>query len=167
MKNALRLSALILVALLSGVLSAQAKGSSMYIQVKKATVKATPSVAGKVIGSLEEGTKITVIAVKGNYVNFKNPVDGKTGWVDKPALSSKVVVKKGVSAGTSGFSGDEEAQAAKAFTPEVEAEYRKQTKLDYTWVDNMENQNKNHPEMVPSLDALSAFIMAGGLKVEE
>jgi len=84
--------------------------------------------------------------------------DGKLqGWVSLSALQDKtIVLKSGSENVAQGASTGEVALAGKGFNESVEKEYKSEGKVDYTWVDRME-------QIVVSPDQLAAFINQGGL----
>jgi hypothetical protein len=78
------------------------------------------------------------------------------GWVNVSALSKKVIVlKAGTEASQTASSGDV-ALAGKGFNADVEAQYKQDQKLDYTWVDTMESYTV-------SPQAVATFLSVGGL----
>jgi hypothetical protein len=135
--------------------------SQMSVTVKETQVRATASYLGKLVGVLAYGDKVTILeqpadAPKG-WLKVSSPAKKLQGWVNASALTKKdIVMKAGTEiAETSASSGDV-ALAGKGFNSDVEAQYKKDQKLDYTWVDKME-AFKVPPEQV------AAFLTSGGL----
>jgi hypothetical protein len=80
------------------------------------------------------------------------------GWVNSSALTQKeIALKSGSEKVEQGASSGEVALAGKGFNADVEAQYKQDQKLDYTWVDTMEAY-KVSPQQV------SSFLALGGLR---
>jgi uncharacterized protein YgiM (DUF1202 family) len=132
----------------------------MGVTVKETQMRATPTYLGKIVGLLKYGDRVTVLdqpdAPKG-WLKVKSP-DGKLqGWVNVSALTDKpVALKAGSEQVSQQASTGDVALAGKGFNADVEAQYKEQENLDYTWVDKMERYSAA-PERI------AAFIAAGGL----
>jgi hypothetical protein len=144
--------------LTAGALFAASK--QMSVTVKVARVLATPSYLGKLLGTLSYGDRVTLLdqpadAPKG-WLKIAGP-DGKLqGWVNATALTEKEIkVNAGSDVEQKASSGDV-AAAGKGFNSDVEAQYKQDQKLDYTWVDTMEGY-----EVPP--EKVDAFLQSGGL----
>ena len=136
----------------------------MSVTVQQTQVRDKPSYLGKTLGVLAYGDRITIldqpaVSVKG-WLKIQGP-DGKLqGWVNASALTEKTIaLKAGASNVESSASSGEVVAAGKGFNSDVEAQYKKEQKLDYTWVDKMEKFEVS-PERV------SAFLTQGGLAGE-
>jgi len=139
--------------------SAQAFGQAkqMSVQVKETQIRATPSFLGRILGVLSYGDRVTVLAEQSGWARISLPSGKGEGWVNLSALSPKrIVLKSGSQEVASGASSGEVALAGKGFNREVEAEYRDEKQLDYTWIDRMEGFRVS-PEQV------LAFLQQGGL----
>ena len=156
------LAALLLAAMaLPPLATAQQAGQALSVTVKEVPVRDRPSFTGKVVGNLAYADRVTVEEVKGDWVKVSFPPKKiVSSWVPKSALQTQeIVLRAGNKAvGTSASSG-EVALAGKGFNEEVESEYRKDKKLNYAAVDDME-AFKVAPEDV------SRFATDGGLTVE-
>lgn len=133
----------------------------MSVAVKEAPVRDRPSFTGKVIGTLVYADRVKIEETKGDWLRISFAPKGiASGWVPKSAVQvQEIVLKAGDKAvGTSASSG-EVALAGKGFSEEVEAEYRKDKKLNYAAVDKME-------AFRVSPEAVSQFAAQGGLTVE-
>jgi SH3-like domain-containing protein len=129
----------------------------MSVQVKTTQIRATPSFVGKILGTLSYGDRVTVLAQQSGWARISLPAGKGEGWVNLSALSPKrIVLKAGSQEVASGASSGEVALAGKGFNREVEAEYRDEKQLDYTWIDRMEAFRVS-PEQV------LAFLQQGGL----
>ena len=85
--------------------------------------------------------------------------DGKLqGWVNASALTEKqIALKAGSQNVDSSASSGEVVAAGKGFNSDVEAQYKKEQKLDYSWVDKMET-------FVVTPEQVTAFLAQGGLQ---
>jgi hypothetical protein len=132
----------------------------MSVTVKETQVRATPTYLGKILGTLVYADRVSVLdqpnAPKG-WLKVKGP-DGKLqGWVNVSSLTEKeIVLKAGSEQVSQKTSTGDVALAGKGFNSDVEAQYKEQEKLDYTWVDTMEKYGAT-PEQI------AAFITTGGL----
>jgi uncharacterized protein YgiM (DUF1202 family) len=129
----------------------------MSVIVKETQIRATPAYMGKILGIAKYGDRLEVLEKQNGWAKVSLPTGKGQGWVNLSALSTKqVALKAGDAAATSGASSGEVALAGKGFNKEVEAQYRDETQLDYTWIDRMEGYRVS-PEQI------LAFLQAGGL----
>jgi hypothetical protein len=130
------------------------------VNVEKTQVRATASALGKLLGVLAYGDRVTVLEQTADkaWIKVSSAVKALEGWVRASVLQKKeIVMKTGTqSAATSASSGDV-TLAGKGFNKEVEAQYKADQKLDYTWVDKMET-------FTVTQDQVASFYKAGGLK---
>ncbi len=136
--------------------------AEMSVTVKQTQVRDKPSFLGKILGVLSYADRVTVVD-DSNKAWFKvTGPDGKlTGWVSASALTTKKIeLAAGSQNVQQSASSGEVALAGKGFNETVEQEYKADGKLDYTWVDKME-------QITVSPDQLSAFINKGGLTPQE
>ncbi len=133
----------------------------MSVTVKQTQVRATASYLGKILGLLSYGDKVTVFdqpadAPKG-WLKVSGPGGKLTGWVNLSALTTKeIVLKSGTGAVSQTASSGDVALAGKGFNADVEAKYKEDQKLDYTWVDTMEAYQVTQQQV-------SIFLSQGGL----
>jgi hypothetical protein len=84
--------------------------------------------------------------------------DGKQGFVNVSSLTKNTVVLAAGSKNVeSEASSGEVVAAGKGFNSDVEAQYKKDQKLDYTWVDKMEG-------FATAPEKVTAFLTQGGLQ---
>ena len=133
----------------------------MSVAVQKTQVRASAGYLGAILGVLNYGDRVTVLAQPAgapkDWLYVLAP-DGKLrGWVNASALTAKKVELSSSSGSVqkSASSGDV-ALAGKGFNSDVEAEYKSEGGLDYTWVDRME------AFVVPSTTVIE-FMAEGGL----
>ncbi len=130
--------------------------ATMSVTVKVTQVRATPSFLGKVLASLAYADQVQILGTKGDWARVAIPSGKGEGWVSMKALTEKrIVLKSGAEVSQSASSG-EVALAGKGFNADVEAQYKQEEKLDYTWVDRMEAAAVTPSEM-------QSFIARGGL----
>ncbi len=140
-----------------------AANQQMSVTVKTARVLATPGYTGRLLGTLSYGDRVTILdqpagSPKG-WLKIAGPGGKLQGWVNVTALTEKeIVVKASADVQQSASSGDV-AAAGKGFNSDVEAQYKQDQNLDYTWVDNMEAY-----EVAP--DAVDVFLTSGGLMAQ-
>ncbi len=128
----------------------------MSVQVKETKVRATPTFMGKILATLVYGDRVKVLEEQRGWSKVEAP--SGNGWVSSSALSKKrIVLQAGAKDVDSGASSSEVALAGKGFNEQVEDQYKKDTKLDYTWVDRMET-------FVHLPNELISFLQNGGLK---
>ena len=152
---------LLLVLTVAPALVVAQQPQQMSVAVKEAPVRDKPSFTGKVIATLLYADRVKIEETRGDWLRISfAPKAVTSGWVPKSALQvQEIVLKAGDKAvGTSASSG-EVALAGKGFSEEVEAEYRKDKKLNYTAVDKMEAY-----EVSP--EAVAQFATQGGLNAE-
>lgn len=136
--------------LFMGVLVPLAADETLYVKIKETALRDKPSNLGKVLGTLTYTTAVVVSEKNASWA--KVTVNGKNGWVALQALVSQGVKK---SEGTdTGASGNEVSLAGKGFSKEVEAQYKADSKLDFTWIDKME-------KLPPDESGVDAFAAAG------
>lgn len=129
---------------------------NMTIIVKEAKAYATPSYFGKVVATLAYTEKVSIIEEKGSWYKI-SLAGGKQGWINSSALSKQSLTAKGSSQDIkTGASSEEVELAGKGFNEEVEAKYKKDNKLDYSWIDRMETYKV-------ALEDMTLFLANGGL----
>ncbi|MFW6180682.1 MAG: SH3 domain-containing protein [Spirochaetota bacterium] len=150
--------AAVTVCLLAG--SPAAWGAQMSVTVRETQVRSTPSFMGPVVAVLAYGDRVDVLEEQRGWARVAAGEKGR-GWVHLSALTEKrVVLKAGAEDVDKTASGGEVALAGKGFNEQVEAEYREQKNLDYTWIDRME-------QIAFPADRLSSFLTEGGLHPAE
>jgi hypothetical protein len=158
------------VVLLAAAVAIAAAPKQMSVTVKETQVRATPSYLGKILATLSYGDRVQVgetrsgwarvIVPPGKGAADKGSVSQGEGWVHLSALTDKkIVLKSGASDVDRAASSGEVALAGKGFNQEVEAQYRADRKLDYSWVDRMETFRVSPEEA-------AAFLAQGGLSAE-
>jgi uncharacterized protein YraI len=128
----------------------------MSVTVKEAQARSTPSFLAAIVGVLPYGARVNVVAEQGPWMRVSLPSGGQ-GWLHSSALTAKRVVLQAGGSVEQSASSSEVALAGKGFNKELEDQYRAEKKIDYTWVDRME-QFRVSPEQV------AAFFRDGGLQ---
>ncbi len=132
----------------------------MSVQVKETKVRATPSFLGKILATLVYGDRVKVLEEQKGWAKVET--SSGNGWVSGSALTKKqIVLQAGAKDVATGASSSEVALAGKGFNEQVEDQYKKDSNLDYTWVDRMETT------FVFSAEELVSFLQDGGLKPSE
>ncbi|MFA6938008.1 MAG: SH3 domain-containing protein [Treponema sp.] len=117
-----------------------------YVSCEKIQLHAKPKATSKAVKKLYYGNEVTVVLSKGKWAKIvlSSSDDSTSGWIQSSALTKRKIVAKGskVSASTS-----ELALAGKGFSSEVEGEYKKKGKANYTAVDAMEKNEISTEEL--------------------
>ncbi|AEF81989.1 conserved hypothetical protein [Leadbettera azotonutricia ZAS-9] len=129
-------------------------GNTLYVAVKTAEVKSSPSIFSDLLASLPLGDAVTFLRAGNKWVEVTTAA-GVRGWVLEGALSARRVVSSNRS-----IDSGEVAMAGKGFTSEVEKLFKQQGKADYSQVDAMEARS------VP-LAELQTFLKEGRLLTGE
>ncbi len=130
----------------------------MSVTVKEAQVRGTPSHLGAIVGVLQYGARVNVLAEQGGWMRVALPAGGE-GWLHSSALTEKRIVLQSGGAVQQSASSGEVALAGKGFNKELEDRYRTEKNIDYSWVDRME-QIAVTPEQV------AGFLRDGGLQLQ-
>ena len=142
---------LIILGLLAVAATALWADDMMSVQVEQVPVRSRASNLGPVVGQLNYGDRIEIIGERSAFMQIR-ATDGTTGWVHGSALTKKTVVLSSGGNVSSGASSDEVALAGKGFNAEIEAEYKSQTDLDFSWVDRMETWGVPNDNLVKFLE---------------
>jgi uncharacterized protein YgiM (DUF1202 family) len=121
--------------LVAGAAGAQSRGSTMYAAAKTVALKSSTGFFASTRGTLAYGDQVTVLQVKGNWVEVQAVRSSLSGWTALTNLTSKRVVSSSASTSTTG---QELALAGKGFSEEVERAYRAEGDLNYAGVDALE-----------------------------
>lgn len=130
--------------IISGATAQTLRGSTMYVAVKSVSLKSSTDFWAKVQGTLVYGNQVKVLQEKGKWVEVSSSQPAVKGWMDPTGLTSKRIVS---SKGSTSASASELALAGKGFSEEIERAYKNDDALDYTAVDEMENQQVANQEL--------------------
>jgi SH3-like domain-containing protein len=160
-KSWMRVLVVVLVTLWAASAAFGQSGSMRSVTVRETQLRATPSFLGKIVAVLAYADRVELLETQRDWARVRL-ADGKTqGWVHASALTEKrVVLQAGSENVRQSASSSEVALAGKGFNAEVEARYREETGLDYTWVDRMEGFEVSPEQIV-------AFLQAGALEPAE
>jgi len=148
-----------LILALSMVFSGNVFGSRMMsVQVKKGDVRATPTFLGKIVSSLEYGTRVEVLESKDGWMRISPTPKASAGWIHSSALTEKrIALAPGSGDAKVTATGSELALAGKGFNAEVEREFKTRNRnLDFSTIDRMQT-------MGISQERIAAFLKEGGL----
>ncbi|WP_319543102.1 SH3 domain-containing protein [uncultured Pseudodesulfovibrio sp.] len=148
------LNACVCIVLIAGIaLAAQL----MSVQVRSGQLRDKPEFLSKVVANLPYGDRVNLTSEKGDWRHISSVKLGKSGWIHVSALSEQEIIlnptNKDVDAAAKS---DELALAGKGFNKQVEQQYRKQSKLNYAKVDEME-------KLTISQTTIAKFISTGAL----
>ncbi len=157
----MRIRNLLLVGAAVGLTVAASGTSTLSVQLRVGALRPAPSYLRKPIAKLPYGTRVTVQAERGSWLQVKEPA-GRSGWMHRTALTEqRLVLRAGEDRVKTTTAGDEVALAGKWFDPKVEAEFRKKNpNLNFAWVDRM-------LKFVIPAERLAAFLKEGDLTLGE
>jgi len=117
-----------------------ANAKTMSVQIREGQLRSTPSFLSRVTTTLKYATRVTVVEIKGPWIQVQTKDGSKKGWMHKSALTKKhLKLAAGSEKASTAVSTDEQALAGKGFNSDVEAKFKKDNaKIDFTWVDKME-----------------------------
>ena len=112
----------------------------MSIQIKEAPLRATPDYLGKITGKASFNDQVNVESSQGAWKKVRTLRGGQSGWLHESALSEKDIKMTAGSKDVKSAASSSELQlAGKAFSKDVENEYKKKNRdIDFKWVDKME-----------------------------
>lgn len=148
--------------------SKQDKPVVLKVGIEKAAVQEKPSSFSKVIKMLRENDEVTVIEIPEDHIWVKVKAGDKIGYMTKGAImeeESNVKLTGPVRSKT--IRKVSEHGAGKAFSPEVEAKWKKDKNMEknYETLDNF--INNSYPEKFQRsklIDDISDFIKEGKLE---
>lgn len=143
---------------IAAVVSVALAAQMMSVQVRSGQLRDKPAFLSKVVTTLAYGDRVDVVSEKDDWRKVKSEKGGKAGWMHSSALTEQEIIlnptEKDVEAAASS---DELALAGKGFNKQVEEEYQKQNRLDYSQVDEME-------KVVVPQKLVQGFLKEGKLK---
>lgn len=135
-------------------------GESVSVAVRETQLRSTPAFLGRVIEVLSYGDLLEVVSEQGAWKRVTTK-DGAEGWVHNSALSEKRIVLNAADSDVeTGASSGEVALAGRGFNEQVENQYKEETGLDFSKVDEIEGYGLPPEELI-------AFIEEGELKSPE
>lgn len=118
----------------------------MSVQVRSGQLRDKPGFLSKVVTRLPYGQRVDLIGEKEDWKKVTSPKG--SGWMHTSALTEKEIIlrptNKDIEAAAQS---DELALAGKGFNKQVEENYRKQSRLDYSKVDAMEKFRVSQAEV--------------------
>jgi len=116
-----------------------AKSGMMTVQVARTQIRSAPSVIAPILAHVEYRMKISTWESKDGWIRVQVPGSTRIGYMFLSALTEKNISSSDASRAASGVTGTEIALAGKGFNETVEESYRKNSRVDYFWVDLMED----------------------------
>lgn len=130
---------------------------TMSVQVREGVLRSRPSFLGSPVAALAYGDRVDALEERAGWMRVRS---GSTeGWIHESALTKKKIVLRAGGAVETGASGDELALAGKGFNSDVEAQFKSEQNLDYSWIDRMERIEFTREEMI-------RFLETGGVQPE-
>lgn len=113
-----------------------AAGQTMYVAVEKASLKASAGMFSGASGNVVYGDEVIVLSTSGAWSQVQLAVNASVkGWIKTASLTKKRILAKGARVSVNA---SELALAGKGFNAEVESEYKKSGKVNYSAVDRVE-----------------------------
>jgi len=139
-----------LVFIVCGTLAFAAATKKMYVAVKTTALKTGTTLFAKKTATVSYGDEVTVLETKGKWSLVSvNSNSSKKGWISTSALSKRKIIASGSKVSTNA---DELALAGKGFNSGIEAEYKKDGKVNYDAVDDMEAQIVTDDDIIPFIN---------------
>jgi len=131
---------LVLVCFYAAAVSFAGQATIFSVQVRKGSVRQSPTFLGKILFELDYGDKVKIVEEKASWVNIAAIDFAIDGWMHTSALTDqKIELKPGVSDVETGASGRELALAGKGFDMWAEEKFKKDNPdIDFSWVDKTE-----------------------------
>ena len=127
------------------------------VEVKQTPMRDRPGFLGTPVVTLSYGDRIDVLGTRQDWTQGRFTVTGSEGWVHNSALTTKrIIVNPSTSDVERSATDTEVALAGRGFNEEVEARYREEQGLDFSYVDRIE-------EYAVPVEELAAFVAAGEL----
>lgn len=142
------LAALGLLAIVSTALWA---ADMMSVQVSEGELRARAGFTSPVVTNVVYGDQVEILRDYRGWYQVKTD-DRQSGWIHGSALTDKRIVLSSSGDVATGASSDEVALAGKGFNAEIEAEYKSQTSLDFSWVDRMQTWGISTEDLISFLD---------------
>jgi len=132
--------------------------SMMSVQIKEGTLRSRPSFLGGIVGRVAYGDRVVIRGRQGSWLKVGFEGQSVEGWIHSSALTSKkIVLRAGDQDVRQAASSDELALAGKGFNQQVEDAFKtKNPKVDFSWVDKME-------QIVVSQNEMQAFLQEGNV----
>ena len=120
----------------AGLLGAAAADNFVFVVLNTAAVQEKPPYFSKKIADVKEGDRLQLTGTQGVFGAVVLP-DGRTGYVQQTAIMTREKNRDWSKVLGRPDSARDTYAAGKGFGPEVEAQYKKDTKLDFGPVDRM------------------------------
>ena len=140
-----------------GVLIFSQTPTYMSVMVKETQARVKPSYLGKVLAVLSYGERLRVNETSNSWCKITLPDESGEGWVQQSALTKKTIVMNAGDKDIEQYaSSDDVVLAGKGFNEQVENQYKQDNNIDFSLIDEME-QN------IIDVEEMEAFLMQGDL----
>jgi len=112
---------------------------AMTVQVAKSQIRESPSVIAPILATVLYREKLFVYENKDGWARVRIPGSTRSGYIFSSALSAKPIPSSSPGSAVPGVTGSEIALAGKGFNEAVEESYKNSAKVNYFWVDVMED----------------------------
>ncbi len=136
--------------------SAALAAETLYVQVRSGQLKNKPTFLGVVIASLPYGDTVRLDAKQGDWRKVTSLKNGKTGWMHISGLTDQRVVLHPTNKDIQTAQGSRLSLSGAGANKEIEKQYQERTELDYSKVNQMENDSVSAKD-------ISGFIRSGKL----
>ncbi len=127
------------------------------VEVKETPMRERPGFLGTPVMTLSYGDRVQVLDGRQDWTQGRFAATGAEGWIHNSALTSKRIIVNPSTRDVERSATDTEvALAGRGFNEEVEARYRAEQGLEFSFIDRIEERE------VPVAE-LAAFVEAGEL----
>jgi hypothetical protein len=112
---------------------------AMTVQVAKSQIRESPSVIAPILATVFYREKLFVYENKDGWARVRMPGSAQSGYIFASALTGKPIPSSSPGDAIPGVTGSEIALAGKGFNEAVEESYKNSAKVNYFWVDVMED----------------------------
>jgi hypothetical protein len=131
---------LVLACFYAAAVSFAGQAAVFSVQVRKGSVRQTPTFLGEILFELDYGDKVKIVEEKASWAKIAAIDFAIDGWMHTSSLTDQEIeLKAGVSDVETGASGRELALAGKGFDIWAEDKFKKENPaIDFSWVDKIE-----------------------------
>ena len=153
--------AFLLVGLIATSAFAISEGDTVAISVREAGLRGIAGFLAPIQSELSYGTSVTVLSVRGDWVEIRDEGAAARGWVHASSVQAPEDLNLTGDRTDGSISTAEVALAGRGFSEQVEREYREQEALNYGHVDAMETLLLPYDEIGAFLRDIDARVAGG------